>query len=174
MSSLTLFTAAQPMALSFQIQGRPESKPSVAFRGRQRYNPKRAKMLATRDTVSNLVSSLPGGDGPVFVRSKYLYVDLVFHFPRPRSHLRRNSNRLVVLRDGLLQSLKSLIPSTKVDLDNLAKFILDAMTGPVYEDDSQIVKLSITKLFDNESNCEGRTEVKVIEIHTVAQLTSFV
>ena len=33
----------------------------------------------------------------------------------------------------------------KVDLDNLSKAVLDAMNGIVYADDSDIIKLTITK-----------------------------
>ena len=36
------------------------------------------------------------------------------------------------------------------DIDNFNKLILDALIGIVYEDDSQIMKLTITKNYDKE------------------------
>lgn len=37
------------------------------------------------------------------------------------------------------------------DVDNFNKLVLDAMTGIVYEDDSQIVELTIRKGYDKEN-----------------------
>lgn len=36
------------------------------------------------------------------------------------------------------------------DIDNFNKLVLDSLTGLVYEDDSQIVELTITKGYDKE------------------------
>ena len=44
------------------------------------------------------------------------------------------------------------------DIDNFNKLVLDALTGLVYEDDSQIVELTITKGYDKE---RPRVEVKI-------------
>lgn len=46
------------------------------------------------------------------------------------------------------------------DIDNLAKFVLDALNGVVYKDDEQIVKLVTYKLIDNQDPRDGRTVVK--------------
>lgn len=40
-----------------------------------------------------------------------------------------------------------LRPTTKPDLDNVAKAILDAMNGIVFEDDKQVVELVVTKRY---------------------------
>ena len=39
----------------------------------------------------------------------------------------------------------------KCDIDNFSKLVFDALTGIIYEDDSQIVKLGITKGYDKEN-----------------------
>jgi len=39
----------------------------------------------------------------------------------------------------------------KVDIDNFCKLIFDSLTGLVYEDDSQIMELKITKNYDKEN-----------------------
>ena len=41
-------------------------------------------------------------------------------------------------------------PTTKPDIDNCAKSILDALNGIAYDDDGQIAKLEVTKIYDNE------------------------
>lgn len=46
-------------------------------------------------------------------------------------------------------------------MDNLAKFVLDSMNKLVYEDDKQVVKLVVCKLFDSEHGCNGRTVVEL-------------
>ena len=43
----------------------------------------------------------------------------------------------------------------------LRGFVLDGMNGLVCEDDKQVVKLVVYKLFDSEGGCDGRTEVEV-------------
>ena len=47
------------------------------------------------------------------------------------------------------------------DIDNLAKFVLDGVNNLVYQDDKQVVKLVVHKLFDSECSCDGRTVVEV-------------
>jgi Holliday junction resolvase RusA-like endonuclease len=49
----------------------------------------------------------------------------------------------------------------KPDTDNMAKFILDAIKGVLYEDDAQIVELHIYKLRDNIGTCEGQVAIRV-------------
>ena len=39
------------------------------------------------------------------------------------------------------------------------------MSGLVYEDDKQVVKLEVCKLYDTQCGCEGRTVVGVAECH---------
>jgi Holliday junction resolvase RusA-like endonuclease len=63
-------------------------------------------------------------------------------------------------------SLKTAMPFARVgvpDIDNLAEFVMDGMNGLVYQDDSQVVKLVVYKLFDSEGGCDGRTSVEVYQ-----------
>ena len=57
-----------------------------------------------------------------------------------------------------------------VDVDNLAKFVLDLMKGPIYTDDHQVVGLKVTKVYDNDGECKGKTTVKVSKITTLNEL----
>ena len=40
--------------------------------------------------------------------------------------------------------------TSKPDVDNLAKAVLDALNGILYEDDSQVVMLAVTKQYAKE------------------------
>lgn len=42
----------------------------------------------------------------------------------------------------------------KVDADNLAKIVLDALNGVAYEDDKQVTKLTVTKVYGNDPRVE--------------------
>ena len=61
------------------------------------------------------------------------------------------------------KALMRLAP-VKPDVDNLAKFVLDAMTGVVYGDDKQVVTLHLMKLRDNIGECRGGTYIRIKEI----------
>lgn len=78
-----------------------------------------------------------------------------FVFARPRSHcnsagkLRRSAPRQHIY---------------KPDTDNLAKFVLDALNGVFYKDDSQIYKLSIEKKYGEEDSVSVRLQSCAIAI----------
>ena len=65
-----------------------------------------------------------------------------------------------------LNSLKSFLPSVRPvvpDIDNLAKFVLDAMNGVVYHDDRQVCQLRVAKVLDDDGDCGGKTIIHVKE-----------
>ena len=56
----------------------------------------------------------------------------------------------------------------KPDIDNLAKFVLDALNGAAYTDDDQVVSLELIKVVDLQPpNHEGRTEVWISSLRNV-------
>lgn len=164
MASLVTYVSTTPAVLWFELDGRPESQSRPGGRV-IRYNPKKPKIKAIRADINSLIGSL-SLSSPQFPTTKFLSVEMIFHMPRPRAHVRNNS-----VSPRFLQVLAGLLPKRKIDLDNLAKLTLDAMIGPVYSDDSQVVHLSCWKLYDNVGECKGRTEVKVTQIVHVNQLT---
>lgn len=55
-------------------------------------------------------------------------------------------------RENALKGLER--PTKKPDCDNIAKILLDAMTGIVYEDDKQIIRLVVEKFYDEVPRVE--------------------
>ena len=92
-----------------------------------------------------------------------LSVEVWFYLKRPNCDFKCSKRG-----DGRLKSSSSscgILAPTGCDIDNLAKFVLDAMNGIVYKDDKQVVKLCCYKLKDNCGSCGGRTIIKVEEFH---------
>ncbi len=47
-----------------------------------------------------------------------------------------------------------ILPSTRPDVDNYAKTVMDALTGVVWEDDSQVIEMSILKSYSDVPRLE--------------------
>lgn len=59
------------------------------------------------------------------------------------------------------QALNGLqLPIKKPDVDNVAKIILDSISGIVYKDDKQIVKLTVSKKYSDIP----KVEVKIYNV----------
>lgn len=71
-------------------------------------------------------------------RGTPVWCTFTFRLPRPKSLPKR------VLR-----------PVSKPDLDKLARACLDAMTGVLYADDSQVVSLHVQKEYSGEAQAPG-------------------
>lgn len=83
------------------------------------------------------VAAMEGRDpwaGPVAV-------DLVFSIARPKGHWRTGA------RSTELRPSAPDVPTTKPDLDKLTRAVLDALTGIVFRDDSQVVDVQATKRY---------------------------
>jgi Holliday junction resolvase RusA-like endonuclease len=80
-------------------------------------------------------------------------INMAFYFLRPKSHFGTGKNT---------ERIKESAPAYKTttpDLDNLIKFVLDAMNGIVFYDDSQITSLTAGKYYDR--NC-AKTCIEII------------
>lgn len=84
-----------------------------------------------------------------------LSVTMDFYFARPKSHFGSGKNA---------DKLKASAPvnHTKAkDLDNIAKFYMDAMNKIIYKDDGQIVKLKLSKQYTDQ---QARTVINIISL----------
>jgi len=93
-----------------------------------------------------------------------LKMRVIFYLQRPLSHFvsnRRGNNRLKPDPAWKL--------SRRVDIDNLAKFVLDSLNEVLYGDDQQIVVLECTKCYDTQDECLGKTELQLEVLHNMPQ-----
>jgi hypothetical protein len=146
----------------FTVQGKPSPLMTARFRFRKygraitAWNPSadlQASFLkAAKDALSFHAV-------PVFP-DQSIYVRVVFWIRRPAFHFIA-SNRGPGRLKPQFQDQMAFLPRKSLDADNLAKFVLDALKGLLYTDDSQVVNLVSVKLHDNIGSCNGRTEVQV-------------
>lgn len=61
-------------------------------------------------------------------------------------------------KKALLMASGDIRPTKKPDLDNIAKIILDALNKLAYDDDSQIVELTINKFYSDDPRVYLRLE----------------
>lgn len=85
------------------------------------------KLAPWRETVHTAASVLFKGDR---VDDVAVVVILEFRMPRPAS-------------------VKRAFPHVKPDVDKLARAVLDALTGVVFKDDSQVVSLQASKVYSD-------------------------
>jgi len=99
-------------------KGRPRGLPSGRF-----LTPKKTR--AAEEEIQYLLRQLrpPRLQGPLSMR-------ICCHFKKPKS-----------------APVSRKYPTVKPDIDNIVKLILDAGNGILYDDDKQIVKLSVGKIY---------------------------
>ena len=98
-----------------------------------------------------------------------LGVTLIFRKKRPQAHFINNTPGIGRLKPTAPSALLGA-PSV-TDVDNLAKFVLDALNTIVYADDKQIITLSAVKLLDDDGVCEGSTTVELSAIRSEQDLS---
>lgn len=99
------------------------------------YDPSKKDKVAFIKTILN---QLP--KEPIYTP---LRISIQFKFAHPKSHLKTN---------GELRKSAPSLHVSKPDIDNLVKFVLDALNGRLYKDDSQIVSLIAIKQYA-ETSC---------------------
>jgi len=94
-----------------------------------------------RASVATVAAACMSGvsplEGPLFVR-------LTFLMPRPKGHRKPNGD----LRKGA-----PAYPTTRPDCLKISRSTEDAMTGIVWRDDAQTVRLEMNKLYADERAC---------------------
>ncbi len=112
--------------------------------GRPMYNPSQPKLNQFRSLLECLISPPSSTIVLPFLLTKIpLGARIVFKLRRPNVHF-VNSRR----ERGLRSSAPKKFVVGKADLDNLVKFVLDAMGGVAFADDQQISKLTCEKVWD--------------------------
>jgi Holliday junction resolvase RusA-like endonuclease len=117
------------------IPPKPQGRPRFARAGKfvRTYDPPESR--AYKDAVRDAIKL----QCPTYYPDQAIYVSIWFHMPRPK-RLRLRPN----------------IPHIKrPDVDNLAKAILDALTGVLWRDDAQICRLHIDKRYTDDDYNPG-------------------
>lgn len=83
-----------------------------------------------------------------------IMLEVSFYSARPKSHYKTGKNA------GLLREDAPVMNAHKPDIDNLLKFIMDAMNGVFYKDDGQIVTIIVNKFYSPNP----RTEIGISEL----------
>ena len=88
-------------------------------------------------------------------------ISLTFHMPRPKSHYGTGSNSTLVKSSAPRQHV------SKPDLDKLIRCVKDALTGVVWNDDSQVCRIELAeKKYETVSRGTGVTiSVTTIDEH---------
>ncbi len=76
-----------------------------------------------------------------------LYVDLTFYMSIPSSWSKK---KRIEADSGVIRPTSKRLG----DADNLCKSVTDAISGLIYVDDSQIVKLGVSKYYSDTPRCE--------------------
>ncbi len=138
--------------LSFNIVGDPISKKrhrSTTNKGQsfsRNYNPSSEDELNFKADVMEIVGCVGPIVGPIEIKC-------VYSFKRPKSHYGTGRNEFILKKSAPKYYTK------KPDIDNLDKFLFDALTGYLWLDDKQIVISDSIKKYSDHSN--GGTYVDI-------------
>jgi Holliday junction resolvase RusA-like endonuclease len=99
----------------------------------------------TRFSIARSTQTLMGTSVRLYERHEPLDVSIVFTFSRPKSHFRTGLKSHELKHNAPHEYAKT----SKPDVDNLMKFVFDALNTGLYQDDSQIVRTTGTKRYAN-------------------------
>lgn len=125
--------------VKFIVYGRPQPQGSVrAFTPKGWNRPvltsDNKKLKSWRIDIAAIVANTAAI--PLVLRPAGVRIDIQFYFTRPASAKKRE------------------FPSVKPDVDKLCRGVLDALTGLVFEDDSQVVQIVASKWYGSPERTE--------------------
>ena len=126
-------------------------------RARTFYNPKlgRSQTVTPEKTVlyeNHIKNSYTQQADSRWFDKEPLRMYIKAFYPIPKSTSKKNRQLMI---EG------KLFPTKKPDADNVAKVVCDALNGVAYGDDTQIVKLSVEKVYTDEP---PRVQVLIEEV----------
>ena len=119
------------------IPGDPISKRRPRFSRHGKYVVTYSDQKKDYDRISAIVRTQYTGEITIMP----VIVFMVFKLKRPKSHYGTGKNSRALKISAPVQHV------TKPDIDNCAKWIMDILTGIVWEDDAQAVKLIAEKRY---------------------------
>lgn len=139
--------------IEFTVYGQPVPQGSKKAFGRNVVEIADVRLRSWRHDVAVTAKEAMNGASPLV---EPVEVRLMFFLPRPKGHFGsgRNAERI---RDSA-----PAVPGVKPDLDKLTRSVLDALTGTVIRDDSQVVGLIASKLYDDQGHPGLMAQVTVL------------
>lgn len=135
----------EPKLFAFTVPGKPQGK----ARARTFYDSRSNKMSSVTPEKTVLYENLVKtcfrqryGQGR-FPDDAYIIARIAAFFEPPKSISKKK-------RAEMLEG--KIWPAKKPDSDNIAKVVLDALNGIAYHDDTQIIKLVVTKAYSEEAH----------------------
>ena len=129
---------------SFTVYGRPAPQGSKTYMGRGKMVESCKRVKPWRKDIKITAKGLR----PTLWHATIgVQLEVEFLFKRPKHHFRTN---------GKLKPKAPFHCTTRVgDIDKLSRAVADALTGVIYEDDSQIISLNTTKRYARSNEREG-------------------
>ena len=122
--------------IKFLVKTRPKPQQRHRSNGRFQYDP------SSKDKKDFLLQCKQFAPKTPTLRN--IEMELTFCYKRPRNHFRSKNKKLILKEDS------PTYKASKADIDNLAKFYIDAMNKVFYKDDGQIVTLRANKVWGSE------------------------
>lgn len=140
-------------SLAFEVQGLPVPQGSLRVYqtpAGPRLTYGRAERLAIwRQMLTLAARTVRDEQDVALLEEGAVLLAVSFTLPRPKAHYGANGQ----VKDRFLE----LRPTSTPDVDKLARAVLDALTGVLYRDDSQVVQLMASKVYGRDPG--ARVEV---------------
>ena len=127
--------------LEFHVKGNPIPKGRPRVINRKAYTPKRTRAY---ENIVGWIAKFAMKNRQPFDQPLIVTMSFTIDIPPRWSQLKKKS-----AEEGLLWPKRH-------DVDNLAKSILDACNGIVFEDDGQVCELHICKQYGKIPGCHGQ------------------
>lgn len=126
----------------FEIPGDPQGK----ARARTFYNPKlgRSQSITPTKTVlyeNRVQQCFMESCTETYFDKEPLEISITAHFQIPKSTTKKNRALMIE---------RKIFPTKKPDADNIGKVICDALNGIAYGDDTQIVRMTVNKIYTDK------------------------
>lgn len=135
----------EPKLFMFAVPGKPQGK----ARARTFYNNKSNKMSSVTPETTVLYENLiktcfqQRYGQKRFSDDAYVVAHILAYFEPPKSVSKKK-------RAEMLEH--KVWPAKKPDGDNIAKVVLDALNGIAYHDDTQVISLTVAKVYSEEAH----------------------
>ena len=116
------------------------------------YDPSSRKKIVYATIVRTPMEDY-GLNTPYFAADEPISLFVTFVLPRRRQDLTSDGDTTVLTPDA------QVFPRNK-DVDNMLKFLMDSLQGIVYKNDVTITNVIVTKLFAEQADAVGWTDVR--------------